>query len=127
MKNTQANKERFFALYWGQRVGSDKKLRFVCAHNISALSMLRLMPLSSITDEDAASVSKLYSDGQALNADLHSERGKRILRQVVGLPKAGCVDYLRGNGYALPWTTPQGETITVEEQIEFGWLKLKNK
>lgn len=30
------------------------------------------------------------------------------------------VDYLRSNGYALPWNG-----ITVEEMIEFGWIKLK--
>lgn len=31
-----------------------------------------------------------------------------------------CIDYLRSRGYALPWMG-----ISVEQQIEWGWVKLK--
>lgn len=37
------------------------------------------------------------------------------------IPYIAIVDYLRSKGYALPWNG-----ITVEEQIELGWIKLKN-
>lgn len=36
------------------------------------------------------------------------------------VPYIAIVDFLRSKGYALPWNG-----ISVEEQIEFGWIKLK--
>lgn len=143
MKNTRANKERFFALYWGQKVGSILKTTcFVCAHKISALSMLRLTPLLSITDEDATELSKfIFESTKNIDSSALVHHGKLFCSRLMERERyltygaqgymvdsaIHCFQYLQGNGYALPWTTPEGETITVEEQIEFGWVELKTE
>lgn len=49
---------------------------------------------------------------------------KRVLENSVYVERADIgrgVDYLRSKSYALPWNG-----ITVEEMIEWGWVKLKN-
>lgn len=46
--------------------------------------------------------------------------GKINLSDSRPVPYIAIVDFLRSKGYALPWNG-----ISVEEQIEFGWIKLK--
>lgn len=50
------------------------------------------------------------------------------LKKVVDLPKGGIeaasieqIDHLRGEGYAVPW-----KGISVEQQIEMGWIKIRD-
>lgn len=77
------------------------------------LCYLELKPISDITDKDARKL------GFEKKFDIE------FYNMLYPLD-AGIIDYLRGKGYALEWTTPNGETITVEQQIEWGWIKLKS-
>lgn len=108
MENTQSNKEKFFAQYWGQKVGKvnsyhQNVISKVCEANISSIDYLELKPLSSITDEDAKKLG--YSSPLLLKK--HSSFH---------------VDELRALGYALWW-----HGLSVEKQIEYGWIKLKSE
>ena len=100
MKNTLENKTKFFAQYYGQKVLLDDNLtvNFTRLHyGIEDFKnwWLELKPLSEISNEDALEISDF----------VYADRK---------------VDYLRSKGYAIPWNG-----ISVEEMIEFGWVKLK--
>lgn len=142
MKNTQANKERFFALYWGQRYAFRQSSfigRLVRAivnnRTFPSIDYLELTPLSLITDEHLKQIGFEFPTGTEgveidftpLSIEQHWIGKRHGIIQNVGYFHLGQFEFLRANGYVMPWTTPQGETITVEEQIEFGWVKLKNK
>ena len=78
-----------------------------------------LKSLSSITDEEALYLAELqYSLGEYITI----VNG----RCMVSCYANQCdlnqkqVDYLRGNGYALPWND-----LKIEDLIEYGWVKLK--
>ena len=145
MKNTLENKEKFFALYWGQDilkipliVGSPQRFltSVVISHSewIDRVNVghLELKPLSQITDEDAievADILKVKSDEQIkiILGEKHNriDAVKRIINSENGTGVSTkrfieAIDFLRSKGYALPWMG-----ISVEEQIEFGWVKLK--
>ena len=113
---------------------------------------LELKHISQISDEDAINVAKLVSpmlfegrgkngghyidksetwwysvkhNGKTLMVDIdldgyifeYDEVGKykRPSRSLIG------TDYLRSKGYALPWMD-----LSVEDLVEYGWVKLKN-
>ena len=112
---------------------------------------LELKHISQISDEDAINVAKLVSpmlfegrgkngghyidksetwwysvkhNGKTLMVDIdldgyifeydEVEEYKRPSRSLIG------TDYLRSKGYALPWMD-----LSVEDLIEYGWVKLK--
>lgn len=114
-------------------------------------SCLELKPLSQISDEDAIEVAKLVSpmlfegrgkngghyidkseigwysvkhNGKTLMVDIdldgyvfeydEVEEYKRPSRSLIG------TDYLRSKCYALPWMD-----LSVEDLVEYGWVKLK--
>lgn len=118
-------------------------------------SYLELTPLFQITDEDAIVVGKMlsyYSD--EINIERRENEIWMIcdeyIKVIIGVIKfgilaksidgepsevnthynkdivfyenemVGVIDYLRSKGYALPWMG-----LSVEQQIEFGWIKLK--
>lgn len=85
---------------------------------------LELTPLSQITDEDAIEVGKLYEyagETRKTQNDCFKEVGKDYIEDTGADALAlRILDYLRSKGYALPWLD-----TTVEEQIEYGWVKLK--
>lgn len=83
MENTLENKQRFFALYWGQEVFnngfmSDGGLYFTGSNydEINNGDFMILKPLSSITDEDLQQVAR-YAHEQT-NLDFVIERNKDI-------------------------------------------------
>lgn len=127
MKNTPENKAKFFANYWGQKILIDAYgTPFVLtASHLKETSegalrfFLRLKPLSQITDEDADFCLKEmgipYRDDIVYNA---SKFRRVVLDKRMRTIDAATVDHLRSKGYALPWMG-----ISVEEQIEFGWIK----
>jgi len=127
MENTQDNKEKFFAQYWGQEVLRIKgwgrlllldSFKFLPEEKTIEKSSLELIPLSKITEEDAVKTSKIYDVGQKLDDDLHALRGKRIIKaSMYNMPLC---DYLRSKSYALPFMG-----IDVETLISWGWVKLK--
>ena len=136
MENTLENKAKYFAQYWGQDViknctalfdtfGLDSVLQ--STYTISNSSYLELKPLSSITDEDAMDVSKIKGWIDILNEKVNIEATKRWLLENDFLPEnfflkfSYILDYLRSKGYALPFMG-----LSVEQLIEYGWLKLKS-
>lgn len=137
MENTLENKAKFFSQYWGQTfiyTGSGRPMRnlpkrFVLNYETAdKLQLLlfsnnrsvELKSLSDITDEDAIESSKIYDAGQKLDNELHCLRGKRIIKGNAQY-NSYLTDYLRSKGYALPWLG-----LSVEKQIEYGWVKIKN-
>lgn len=122
--NTIENKQWFFALYWGQNIlsyrdanGKDWDSQPNTDPKVADINdYLELKPLSSISDED---LDKIVSPNYSCVEEFLDNMKESMLYRDEA-------DVLRGNGYALDWTTPEGETITVQMQIEFGWIKLKS-
>lgn len=136
MEKTIENKEKFFALYWGQyirewtvnvnsisaKVGNTYMTKKIIKH-----CHLELTPLSQISDEDALQVSKILDanfDENTLSDSartFHVNRGKGHV-----LPSRPCrsdvCDYLRSKGYALPYMG-----LSVEKLVEYGWVELKTE
>ena len=115
MKNSLENKAKFFAQYWGQYVGmfesNGQYLRVkVDKISIDTFDFLELKPLSQISDEDLQVVDFPRNLFKKFIIEDDQQENLRI----------SYVDYLRLKGYALDWNG-----ITVEEMIEFGWIKLK--
>ena len=135
------NKKRFFGLYYGQEVGCDsfsnepslvdKDFMHYADHKEN-YSHLQLKPLSMITDEHLRQIGFRFPNGiegikiyfMPLSNEQHWIGKKHGMIQDVGYLHLGQFGFLRSNGYALPFTMPQGETITVDEMVEQGWVKL---
>jgi len=127
---TLKDKARFFAQYWGQNVfkvcntapvNQNVDNMFLDLHRWSD-SILELTPLSSITDEHAIEVAKMIEKIESLSFD--KEKRIRYVKNnilFIVLRNTRVADYMRKNGYALPY-----DGISVEEQIELGWVKLKS-
>lgn len=133
MKLTNELKAKFFALYWGQRVLNHKEVnRLYRVVNLLELKNdvweAHLKPLSAITDEDAIEVaiiagnSSYTDDRRAYNGRLLLQEFLRRQCNVYGEDWLKLFDYLRSRGYALPYMG-----ISVEQQVEAGWVKLIEK
>jgi hypothetical protein len=73
--------------------------------------------ISLAEDEDAIEVAKIHG------YDTDEETPKLIRENSKAeATKASVVDYLRSKGYALPFLG-----MSVEEQINLGWIKLKEE
>lgn len=146
--NTIENKEKFYALYlyqtvvttphliytgnppepshdeWGEDSVRLDNLKQLAAHNFP----LELTPLSAISDEDAAYVSNVAGLGSS-DYFKKVEQGKVLLTQYLTSSRCNVqpndwlqiFDYLRSKSYALPWNG-----ISVEQQMEYGWITLKD-
>lgn len=130
IQNNLENKAKFFAVYWGQTVlNSDRYGKeFIISYfnpgqsNVDGIVPgcnyhLELTPLSAITDEDH----NVIIQNKIMNP--HLPKGDVELDGRIGgihLSDITTCDYLRSKGYALPWMG-----LSVEQQIEFGWVKLK--
>lgn len=127
-----------------------RKIDYLTIVGIENDDYLELKPLSQISDEDAIEVAKLVSpmlfegrgkngghyidksetwwysvkhNGKTLMVDIDLngyvfeydgvDEYKRPSRSLIG------TDYLRSKGYALPWMD-----LSVEDLIEYGWIKL---
>lgn len=114
MENTLENKVKFFALHWGQKIhkcfGQQNFISYVvdCRWIRDKVDYLELTPLSQITDYDA---SKIGFGNRASFLAINTQRY---------IYHACHTDYLRSKGYALPWMG-----LSVEQLIEYGWIKLK--
>ena len=119
-QNTLENKAKFFAQYWGQKCGKNKYCNLsVNKSNILNITHLELKPLSQISDEDAVEISKFYpsfgSDIRNAVKELFQEWNVLELSIETG-------DFLRSKGYALPYMD-----LSVEDLVEYGWVKLKEE
>jgi hypothetical protein len=121
------NKAKFFALYYGQNVLHDySKNGDLNTYKIEYLDgdreyqWLGLKPLSKISDEDAIDLGYKQCDDQ-LNFNYGMSPSGCFLDEMGDMDEflSSDADYLRSRGYALPWMG-----ISVEDQIEAGWVKL---
>lgn len=135
-----------------RRPHEPEYLEKVSDYSIAWVSYLELKPLSSISDFHSIEVAKIICPEMFLNADsdpIRIERNTDWLtvwrrrniysvdidylgyttcqnedteykRNSIGTTQA--IDYLRSKGYALPWMG-----LSIEKQIEYGWIKLKQK
>ena len=137
-QNILENKARFFAQYWCQKIicfpHNKNPIRYdnpnkLLAGTFERKAYLQLKPLSQISDEDAIDVSKIFGLGHLSGAikelilsifrtsindsgTTSSTNGIKNWMQVF--------DYLRSKGYALPYMG-----LSVEDLVEYGWIKLK--
>lgn len=114
-ENTLENKSKFFAQYFGQKVllhESDMDDIQLFLNNEMGGDiknwLLYLKPISQITDEDAVVLG--YTDSKSAITKHLKMIGK----------ETSDADYLRSKGYALPWMG-----LSVEDLVEYGWVKLK--
>ena len=122
LENTLENKAKFFAQYWGQYVlyfTSDflRKIDNLTLDSVENDDFLELKPLSRISDEDAIEISKEYP---AFGSNIRNSV-KELFQEFDDLElsiKTG--DYLRSKGYALSYMY-----LSVEDLVEYGWVKLK--
>jgi len=139
MENTLENKAKFFAQYWGTDYiyknewgtfkgnMSEKDSIYNFANQITS-AYLELTPLSMISDEDAIEVANM--DNQHYWVAITNHWNGKHISELVDMVKdrmSDCImfrdvsEYLRSKGYALPFMG-----LSVEKQIEYGWVKLKN-
>ncbi|MDV3882930.1 hypothetical protein CMU04_06315 [Elizabethkingia anophelis] len=130
MENNFENKAKFFAQYYGQEVKRsylpeqtslqviDREV-FWIGHLIIN-GYLELKSLDDITEEDLNYCSQICFK----NTRMTFASVKDYLEQnyLFGFFMDEEVDYLREKGYAVKW-----RGLSVEKQIEYGWIKLKNK
>ena len=147
-QNTLENKARFFAQYFGQHVlyfSSDflRKIDNLTLDSVENDDFLELKPLSQISDEDVIQgITYLYNItreelGEILEIkhyDTFSSittigigcnfKTSRSIHHWRGTKKIGSVeaDYFRSKGYALPYMD-----LSVEDLVEYGWVKLKEE
>ena len=126
MKNTLENKAKFFAQYWGQNIlRYEPDLgyhRIVNDYKIGNADefVAELKPLSQITDEDEKELSAMnFISG---DRDL-IKSGVDFASDCISFWEwEEGISFLRSKGYALPYMG-----ISVEQQIEWGWIKLKQQ
>lgn len=133
MKNNAENKSKLFAQYWGQDVIEDvnnagqKTIYPVVVSNMYRFeeSKLLLKHLSSITDEHKIKVSLMFLEIQAApfeNLLFCFNNSIKPLLSKIDKIQARISDYLRSEGYALPFMG-----LSVEQQVEYGWIRLTQK
>ena len=147
-QNTLENKARFFAQYFGQHVlyfSSDflRKIDNLTLDSVENDDYLELKPLSQISDEDVIQgITYLYNiTREALGEILEIKhyytfssittieigcnfKTSRSIHHWSGTKKIGSfeADYFRSKGYALHYMD-----LSVEDLVEYGWVKLKEE
>ena len=118
-QNTLENKAKFFAQYWGQYVlyfTSDflRKIDNLTLDSVENDDYLELKPLSQISDEESILMYR--------GLETHYENAKQFLEDYAAFDflSQNEADILRSKGYALPWMD-----LSVEDLVEYGWVKLK--
>lgn len=129
MENTEENKRKFFAQYWGQEVGFSKEYNSLYGigqiYDISVVDYLLLKPLNQITDEDLININFFEGNFDEVNFEFLPDSYEYHWKVSGILCNEGFLalkdfDYLRSKGYALPWMG-----LSIEKLIEYGWIKIK--
>ena len=153
MKNTLDNKAKFFAQYWGVKTDNSGAYSHIDGMVLQAIQFgigdcaIELRPLSSITDEEAIEVAKIfhrYSNSIEYNIDYKTNTFREKFAQLYWMEDNErrvvinfCYDgtfhavqannetflkafqYIQFKGFALPY-----HNLSVEQLIEYGWVKL---
>ncbi len=144
MENNSENKGRFFAQYFGQKVQRWHQWILTTENNVvhmltpmsSGLCnvdkgwFLELTLLSMISDDDAIQLSKIGLPDKLFDYLWNVETGKAMANSFKNNRQTNTFytqfrvgdsfDFLRSKGYALPFMG-----LSVEKQVEYGWIKLK--
>ena len=119
LENTLENKAKFFAQYWGQYVlyfTSDflRKIDNLTLDSVENDDYLELKHISQISDEESILMYR--------GLETHYENAKQFLEDYAALDflSQNEADILRSKGYALPYMD-----LSVEDLVEYGWVKLK--
>ncbi|WP_443945560.1 hypothetical protein ACJVDH_00180 [Pedobacter sp. AW1-32] len=134
MENTLENKAKLFAQYFGQNrlFWHDKSNLFrIEGSDIDIVDkrkntyFLQLKPLSSLNDEDKIKITLMHL--QMVSAPRENvlfcfTNTVKPLLEKLDIMQARITDYLRSKGYALSYMG-----LSVEKQIEYGWVKLEGK
>ena len=138
MENTRDNKARFLLISYANNRNSIKHIHGAGVV-FSAIDIINnpdeffseLKPLSAISDEDAIEqVLFAKKIGENISVRIYEnddrlgliELGKwRSIECLENLPYQE-IDFLRSKGYAVNWID-----LTVDQQIEYGWIKLTNQ
>lgn len=104
MDNTLENKEKFFAIYWGQFIGISNERTEEYRHVIDYSSIgftdsIELKPLSSITDQDAIEVakilcSKMIGENDKARVAKQSEKGSNRADKIVYIGSKEYTNYI---------------------------------
>lgn len=144
MENNLQNKAIFFARYFGQKVLHIKNspipfgLNSLKFSDVSEKDYLGLKPLSEITDQQMLEIGVMLR-GKPFEEVPTKEQISEVKSSMEGFVFAnlnGLVfsdnlkisnlinlfDYLRSKGYALPFMG-----LSVEQLVDYGWVKLKTK
>ena len=145
-QNTLENKAKFFSQYFSQHVlyfssAFLRKIDNLTLDSIENDDFLELKPLSQISDEDVIQgIIYLYNIACDELGDILEIEHYDTFSSITAIGK-GCnfkttrsihhwndtkkissveADYFRSKGYALPYMD-----LSVEDLIEYGWVKLK--
>lgn len=155
MENTLENKIKFYSQYlftdsnfkyqnttWGNEIVYKESildlgtLSLIKSHteiheyyaNKLRNGFLELKSISSITNEELGSIARFYKNS-ATNVYIDDDQltfdfmyGDETESIAVQLNSGYCLDFLRRNGFAMEWLG-----LSVEKQIENGWIKLKSE
>jgi hypothetical protein len=122
------NKAKFFALYWGQKIGMFKldnhqtfDIKLGNGLSLEKCYSVRLKPLREISDEDAIEVARISKTRHIISVEVGKAIVWSCVKKYIQYPDlmAYVYDYLRSKGYALPWMG-----LSVEEMVQAGWIKL---
>ncbi|MCT3817127.1 hypothetical protein HZQ15_18795 [Elizabethkingia anophelis] len=142
MENNLENKARFFAQYYSQEIltrdgglrkfwklGTDVSIESsLSRYGYDYRYYVELKSLEDITDDDLMTIAKYY-EPTTYKVESNSDEivfdymyGDNFSSAAIGYDYGYALDYLRSKGYALPWMG-----LSVEKQIQYGWVKLKEK
>lgn len=135
MNKTLENKSKFFAQYLMQSVfvnglGAKGVLTSMDLHWFSHGSIYGFLELKSLFDiasKDLDFVCNIIGEKRSSHLSsigLRNTRSYFLGEMMPGIElneHIKVVDYLRSKGYALPWMG-----LSVEKQIEYGWIKIEN-
>ncbi len=126
------NKAKFLDLYIGQESDNSSPAYSKISRSLNDMISIgigdyavKLKPLSSISDADAAYVCRLFSS-QFPDDLVAAVQGRLLITEYIrrasnltGFNWFLALDCLRSKGYALPWMG-----LSVDEMVKAGWIKL---
>lgn len=141
MENTLENHKIFRAQYLSQKVLRSQngvylqylKVRHLMLKSLVDGTYLEVTPLDMISDDDAKEVGYCIrginqKDRNFKNDIFCKEDGivwakRRGMRPTMNITECSSViDYMRSKGYGVPFNG-----VSIEQQLEYGWIKLKTQ
>jgi len=130
--NSNINKAKFMALYYGQNVFSypNKVEPFdensgglieMCSGTYFDQAFLSLRSISSLTETEIRECHNLMQFSGDANFIVPNEMLATItMGMKMGALWQNCSDYLRSIGILIPWMD-----LSVEDLVEYGWVKIQ--